>query len=100
MTVLEELPLLWPLAIRAPTEPQPVRRGGRRKPRCDDCKHPVWAEESLRPGPDGRRRGDKCRRKYARLHRRLHVPARVPVRPPGDIPGQIDLLQLLERISA
>jgi hypothetical protein len=58
-------------------------------PRCDDCGRRVQAAESLRVGPDGKRRGDKCRRAYNRARRRLTIPVTITVRPPGDIPGQL-----------
>ncbi|MDF5758587.1 hypothetical protein [Spongiactinospora sp. TRM90649] len=71
---------------------RPTRAYARRwTARCDDCERRVWAEDSLRMCPDGRRRGEHCRRAWMRAHRRLHIPQHIPVRPPGDIPGQLDL---------
>ncbi|MCK2214268.1 hypothetical protein MF672_010765 [Actinomadura sp. ATCC 31491] len=68
--------------------PAPPRRRHRWQPRCDDCGRRVRATESLRVGPDGKRRGDKCRRAYNRARRRLVVPMVIVVRDPGHIPGQ------------
>lgn len=60
-----------------------------RVPRCDDCGRRVRSPASLRIGPDGKRRGDKCRRKYQRSRQRLITPAVIPVRTWRDIPGQL-----------
>ncbi len=55
-------------------DPDPPARSRRRRvPRCDDCGRRVWSHDSLRVGPDGRRRGDKCRRKLARLTPRVRL---------------------------
>lgn len=69
--------------------PRRVRRKPRRRwARCDDCQRRVWAADSILVGPDGKRRGDKCRRAWARSRRRLRITSTVTVRPPGLIPGQ------------
>jgi hypothetical protein len=79
-------------------EPPPRRsRARRRAARCDDCHRPVWAPGSLRVGPDGKRRGDKCRRKAARLWRRWKPPRWVGgirrMRPGDD---QLSILSVLD----
>lgn len=79
------------LALWTPRRRRGRRRGRRWVPRCDDCGRRVKAAESLRVGPDGRRRGDKCRRAYNRARRRLIIPQTIPVRWWRDIPGQLDL---------
>lgn len=67
------------------------RQTGRRVLRCDDCGRAVHAAEALRVCPDGKRRGDKCRRKYNRARRRLVLSPMIPIRWWRDIPGQLDL---------
>ncbi|MDH2425746.1 hypothetical protein [Sphaerisporangium sp. TRM90804] len=79
-----------------PLEPEPLarpRRSKRRRPGpiCDDCHRRVWASDSLRAGPDGRRRGDKCRRKANRRWRRLRLRmGRIRRMRPG--PNQLSIL--------
>ncbi|MGP3917653.1 hypothetical protein [Nonomuraea sp. 10N515B] len=77
------------LALWTPRRRGRRRRRGRWVPRCDDCGRRIRAAESLRVGPDGKRRGDKCRRAYNRARRRLCIPTAIPVRTWRDIPGQL-----------
>lgn len=74
----------------------PVRPGRRRRrwTKCDDCGRRVWAYDSLRVCPDGKRRGDKCRRKAARKWRLWRPPRRrsgIPQMRPGKDQLVIDI---------
>ncbi|MEU8279533.1 DUF6011 domain-containing protein [Microbispora bryophytorum] len=91
MTELDEQPALWEEPDDADggdaTRARPRWRG-----RCEECHHPVRVPQSL-----AWRVGPKCRRKLGLNGPR---PPTIRTRAPGAIAGQLDLLQLLERISA
>jgi hypothetical protein len=82
-----ELPLFPAPSLRpAPPpaeEPGPVR--------CEEpgCGRPIWAEASIRAGPDGRKRGKECRRRYNAARRRARIS--IADRPAWAVPGQTEI---------
>lgn len=92
MTVPDEQSPLWD----EPDDPGGGDGGRTARPRwrgrCEECHHPVRVPQSL-----AWRVGPKCRRKLGLLGPR---PPTIRVRAVGAIAGQLDLLELLERISA
>lgn len=87
---MTELPLFpAPPARPAPPEPQskpaPVR--------CEEpgCGRPIWAKASIRAGPDGRRRGAECRRRYNAARRRARIS--IATQPARDVPGQLTITE-------